>query len=413
MRHGIRIQRDHSTLSFSGRRRGFSPLLIVLWVLSLAVVAVVVWRFDEVQPRVLSLVQPPAPTVSAPTLANRAYEAYLMGNLAAAEQQFAEAVRLDPANIAYLYEYGRILMLNNKPAEGLAVAEQIITLAAGDPRGYALKVYALDGLGRAEEAIPIGLTALDLDPTFAPAYAYLSGAYLSLGRWRQAQEMGARAVELDPNSIDARRAFAFALNWTGRYDLAVEQLEAAIAIHPNLDFLYFELAGAYTGLKNDPAKIAIYEHVLTMNPENTKAMVRMCETYFGLRVDNLAQYWCEQALDRDSNDARAWKQVGMIYYTRRNYESAIDAFETCVRLSGSKYIECWYLRGLAHYRLDQCDQGVPILQEALNYTDSEDIRRNILQGLYMCAEADERYDFSIIPTPAPTATPVPTPIGIF
>ncbi|GAB4573925.1 MAG: hypothetical protein Kow0077_17960 [Anaerolineae bacterium] len=413
MRRGIRIYRDQSHLSFSGRRRGLSPLLIVLWVVSLAAVGLVVWRFNDIQPQVLALVQPSAPTVPAPTLASRAYEAYMRGDLQAAERDFAAAVQMDPTNIDFLYEYGRMLMFNNKPDQGLAVAEQAIAAHPEDPRGYALKVYALDSLNRAEEAVPVGLTALELDPTFAPTYAFLAGAYNSLGRWRQAQEMGARAVELDPNNIDARRAFAFSLNWTGRYDLAVQQLEEAIRIHPNLDFLYFELAGAYTGLKNDPAKIAIYEHVLEMNPENTKAMVRMCETYFGMRIDNLAQYWCEQALDRDVNDARAWKQVGMIYYTRRNYESAIDAFNTCVDLSGATYIECWYLRGLAYYRLDECELAVPILQEGLNYTDSPDIQRNILQGLYMCAEADERYDFSIIPTPAPTPTPVPTPIGIF
>jgi tetratricopeptide (TPR) repeat protein len=259
----------------------------------------------------------------------------------------------------------------------------------------------------------VGLTALDLDPNFAPTYAYMSGAYVSLGRWRQAQEMGGKAIELDPNNIDARRAFAFSLNWTGRYDLAVQNLEAAIAIQPNLDFLYFELAGAYSGLKNEPAMIAIYERVLEMEPENVKAMVRMCETYFGLRIDNLAQFYCEEALDRDPTFARAWKQAGMIYYTRRNYESSIDAFETCVALSGSQYVECWYLRGLAHYYLAQCDQAVPILQEGLAYTTEDSIKSIILDGLALCAQTDPNYDMSIVPTPAPTPTTVPTPIGIF
>lgn len=413
MKRGMRIDRNHSNLSFSGRRRGVSPWLLTLWAVSLVLVALIVWQFDTVQPQVLAVINPPAPTVTAPTFANAAYTAYLAGDLATAEREFAQAIQLDPANIDYLYEYGRVLFLEDKGSEGLAVADQAINAAPDDPRGYALKTRALDLLDRAEEAIPIGLTALDLDPDFAPAYAYLAGAYTSTGRWRQAQEMGAQAVELDPDNIDARRIFALSLNWTGRYDLTVENLEAAIAVHPNLDFLYFELAGAYKSLQNDSAAIAIYEHVLEMNPENTKAMIRMCETFFGMRIDNYAQYWCEEALDRDPTSARAWKQVGQIYYTRRNYESSIEAFETCVDLAGSQYIECWYLRGLAHYRLDQCNQGVPVLQEALGYTTEDGIITNIRQGLYMCAEADPSYDFDIIPSPAPTPTIVPTPIGIF
>ncbi len=413
MRRGIRINREYSNLHFGRQRRRFSGLLILLWALAMLAVAVVIWQFETIQPRVLAVVQPPPPTLTASQRAQVGYDAYLAGDLARAEAELGAAVGADPTNVSYLFEYGRMLMLQDKYEDALAVAEQAIAAAPADPRGYALKTYALDFLDRSEEAIPVGLTALELDPGFAPTYAYLSGAYRSTGRWGRAQELGARAVELDPNNIDARRAYALSLNWIGRNDLAVEQYEAAIAIHPNLDFLYFELAGAYAGLDREPSMIAIYEYLLEKNPENVQAMVRMCETYFGLRIDNYAQYYCEQALERDPALARAWKQVGMIYYTRRNYESAVDAFETCRELSGSRYVECWYLAGLAHYRLAQCELGVPLLQQALNYTDDPGIQTNILDGLYFCAESDDRFDFSIIPTPHPTPTPVPTPIGIF
>jgi len=413
MRRGIRINRQYSNLPFPPHHGRTRLLFLLAWLAAMAAVIAVIWQFDALQPQVLAMVQPPPPTVAAPTLANQGYTAYMAGDLAAAEVALASASRLDPANIDYLYEYGRMLLLQDKSEEGLAVAEQAIAAAPNDPRGYALKVYALDSLGRAEEAIPVGLTALEIDPNFAPTYAFLSAAYQTTGRWGRARELGAQAVELDPNNLDARRQFALALNWIGRYDLVVEQLEAAIQINSNLDFLYFELAGAYSGLKAYASMIGIYEHVLELQPENTKAMVRMCETYFTMRIDDSAQYWCEQALERDPDDARALKQVGMIYYTRRNYESAIEAFDQCEALSGSTYIECWYLRGLAYYRLGECAQGVPILQEALNYTQDELIRTNILDGLYLCIEADSSFDESIIPTPAPTPTPVPTPIGIF
>jgi tetratricopeptide (TPR) repeat protein len=412
MRRGIRINRQTTNLHFKPHHGRARLLFFLAWLAAMAVVIVVIWRFDAVQPQVLAMVQPPAPTLTAPTLARQGYEAYMAGDLPGAERLLGQSVQMDPA-IDTLYEYGRMLLLQDKGDAGLAVADQAITLASDDPRGYALKVYALDILGRAEEAIPFGLTALEIDPNFAPTYAFLSGAYQSTARWGTAREMGARAVELDPNNLDARRQFAFALNWIGRYDLVVEQLEAAIQLNPNLDFLYFELAGAFSGLKNYSAMIGIYEHVLALQPENTKAMVRMCETYFTMRIDNYAQYWCEQALDRDPNDSRALKQVGMIYYTRRNYESSIEAFDQCVSLSGAQYIECWYLRGLAYYRLGECEIGIPILQEALNYTQDDLIRTNILDGLYLCVEADPRYDESVIPTPAPTPTAVPTPIGIF
>jgi len=132
-----------------------------------------------------------------------------------------------------------------------------------------------------------------------------------------------------------------------------------------------------------------------------------------MRIDNYAQYWCEEALARAPDLARAWRQVGQIYYNRRNYESAIEAFQTCRDLSGSQYVECWYLGGLAHYFMAQCELGVPLLQEAVNYTTDEGIMGNIMTGLENCVEHDENFGPDIVPTTAPTPTPAPTPIGIF
>lgn len=423
MKESIRIRRDRSSLSFSDRRAGGRKWLFIAWTATMVVLALVVWQFDTLQPQVVALLgQGAAPTVSANALANQGYEAYLRGDLETAETQLGTAAQQDPANIGVLYEYARVLLMQDKAEQGLAVAEQIIQLAPGDPRGYAVQVNALDLLDRSEEAIPIGLSALELNPSFAPTYAYLSGAYNSLGRWASAQDMGRRAIELDPANIDARRYYAFSMMWVGRYDIAVEQLEAAVQLHPYLDFLYFELALAYSGLPSDTeqqetrnraAMVAIYQTVLDMEPDNVQALVRMCETYFGLRIDDYAQAYCEDALELDPTLARAWAQVGQIYFTRRNYESAIDAFETCVNLAGSQYIECWYLRGLAHYYLAECDEAVPILQEAMAYAEVEPIPSIIREGLELCAITDDAYDLSIMPTPAPTPTPVPTPIGVF
>ncbi|HLA42352.1 MAG TPA: tetratricopeptide repeat protein, partial [Aggregatilineales bacterium] len=76
-------------------------------------------------------------------------------------------------------------------------------------------------------------------------------------------------------------------------------------------------------------------------------------------------------------------------------------------------IECWYLRGLAHYLLDNCDQAVPILQEALTMFPDENVERLIYEGLGFCAESDPDFDNSIIPTPVPPTPIPPEPIGIF
>ena len=51
---------------------------------------------------------------------------------------------------------------------------------------------------------------------------------------------------------------------------------------------------------------------------------------------------------------------------------------------GEDDIRCYYLRGLAYYYLDRCDLAVPILQESLERTESDNVLGFIRQGLRLC-----------------------------
>ncbi|MBE0583273.1 MAG: tetratricopeptide repeat protein, partial [Desulfofustis sp.] len=115
------------------------------------------------------------------------------------------------------------------------VAEHIIELNRDDPRGPTLKITGLYQLDRLDEAISVGLGALEISQNFGPLYAALVWTYADIGRWNQALDMGEQAVSLDPTLMDTYRAYAYALTWVGARDQAAQALEAAIAIQPTLD----------------------------------------------------------------------------------------------------------------------------------------------------------------------------------
>ena len=101
-------------------------------------------------------------------------------------------------------------------------------------------------------------------------------------------------------------------------------------------------------------------------------------------------------------------------YTRRNYEGAIEAFNHCVEY-GSEEIQCWYLRGLAHYYLGECEQAWTILNEALpmaeQLVDKEQIIDSIREGLRLTTVSCERYFGQALPTNIPPTAIPSTPIG--
>lgn len=424
------IRRDRSNLHFGRQaRRHNSGTFVVIWLVVMAVLVGVIWRFNTVQSWVLAGVGvAPTPTLDAVTLAQMGERAYLNGDIELAIQHYELAAQLVPENMDILFEYGRMLIYRSyagrsfaiRAEQALDVAQRAVEIAPDNARAQALLCLALLENGRPEEAISAGLIAQQLAPEYAEARAYLSMAYRNAGRPNQAFQKADEAVQLDPNSLDARRALALGLAFVGEFDAAIQQYERAIQIHPRFDALYFELAVYYKAQSNYEASIAAYDMVLAMEPDNVKAYTRKCETYFTMREDSLAQEACEQALELDPTYAEAHRQLGMVRYTRRNYEGAIESFEECSRLQeeqnvplNAREIECWYIRGLSHALLARCDQAWPVLREALQMNPNERIKGFINEGLMSCVNYEEEYDINDIPTPIPNTPVPPEPIGIF
>jgi tetratricopeptide (TPR) repeat protein len=424
------IRRDKSNLHFGrqAKRRG-SNLFFVIWLVMMAAILGVLWRFNSVQNWVLaSIGNEPTATMDAISEARLGERAYLVGDIERAIEHYGRAAEMAPNNIDILFEYGRMLIYRSyagrsyafRAGQALEVAQKAVEVDQDNPRAQALLCYALLENDRAEEAIGAGLRAEQLAPDYAEARAYLSMAYRGAGRPNQAFQKADEAVQLDPNSLDARRALAISLAYVGEFDAAVQQYERAIQIHPRFDALYFELALYYKAQNNYDAAIAAYDQVLSMEPENVKAYTRKCETYFTMREDALAQESCEQAIQLDPTYAEAHRQLGMVRYTRRNYEGAIESFDECARLQEEqgiplpdREIECYYIRGLAHSLLARCDEAWPILQDALQMNPNETIKGLINQGLMLCVENEAEYDINDIPTPIPSTPIPPEPIGIF
>ncbi|GAB4573924.1 MAG: hypothetical protein Kow0077_17950 [Anaerolineae bacterium] len=393
------IRRDRSNLHFGRQRRGPSTGLLVTLAVVLVVIGLALWQSDRLLGEMQTLLgNPPTPTMTASAIARDAFVAYVNGELAEAEQGYADALRLEPDNPDLLYEYAHVLMLQNKGEEGLAVAERMVELAPGDPRGKALVVLGLYQTDRLDEAISYGLGVLEAHPDYAETYAYLAWVYADIGRWMQAVEMGEKAVTLNPDSVDAYRAYAYALTWIGAREEAAQALERAIELHPTLDFLYFEIAEKYRALENVPAAIAAYEQALAIKPTNARALLRLCETYFNLREDTRAQEYCEQALAINPQYAEAWRQIGLVYYQQGMYQQAVEAFEQC-EANGSESIYCHYVRGLAYYYLDRCDLAVPLLQESMLRTQSDRILGFIREGLRLCDQDPNLFEAPTTPEP--------------
>jgi tetratricopeptide (TPR) repeat protein len=435
----MQIKRDYSQPFFSDRRkrRGLWRWLFLWMIVIGGFLFFVDSNFSTLQLMALDAVgQAPPPTPFASELANQGVDAFAAGDLEAARDLLRRAVMQQPGNVDYLYQYGRVLIElgvddNTLYAEATAIGEQAIQANPNDPRGYFVKARAMDLEGDSANAVPIGQAGLQVDRNFAPLYTALSSAYRSIDRYDVALTNSERALELDPNDPEGHRVYALALIWVGRREEALDQLEQAVGLNPNLASPYFELASMYRAMAIQDANggqseyemaIATYEKIIAMHPDNAKAYLRLCETYTQLGDHRRGQGYCEDALSLRPEYPEAWRALGQTQYPQRNYEGAIESFETCVRLEASRpqadqEIECFYLRGLAHYYLGDCPQAWDILTESINrqslVTDdpADPVLSNSVHGLELVTQNCTGFAGRALPTAIPPTAIPPTPIG--
>jgi tetratricopeptide (TPR) repeat protein len=367
----------------------------------------------------------PPPTAFASDYAYQGAEKFTKGDLEGAAQDYDRAFKQQPNNINYIYEYGKVLLELSRYDQALTLADRAIEIAPGDVRGYALKAHTLAWTDSAT-SVTVSIQGEQINPNFSPLYSARAIAYTQLGRYQLAEENGWKAINLDPYDLDARRAMAWPLIYLGRNGEAIEQLEQAISINPNLSSPYFQLAFEYKSLRlNQPEMaIAIYEHILAnlqLSPaDEAKANLRICETYstaIRARYD-WAEPYCQRAIEINPNYGSAYRELGRMQYQRRNYEGSIESFETCERLKNPDErgdIECWSLRGLAHYWLADCDKAWTVLNQALEratrFGDDPATFDTINTGIYNVTQNCPAYNNIALPTPIPPTLIPPTPIG--
>ena len=383
----MRIKRDYSQPFFRQPKRHPIRNLLIAAVLGLLLGLAIIWQWETVEQVAQRLgSDPPTPTPTANELATRAAERQQAGDLIGAEALLAKAVQERPTNFTYLYERGRVLIELGRFDEARSLGDAITDLDARDARGFALRAAASTWQGQPRAAIPVALSGLETNPRFTPLYATLARAYVDAERWADGLEAGERGLSISSDDAELLRAYAYALQSVGSYDDAAGYLRRAIELRPNYLPVHFELAGLHLSRDEDQSAIDLYDRILSFDPRNARAMLRLCLAYRKVGEFARALGFCKDSVDNDAADPEAQFQLGLLYYRERQFESSRDAFQRCLDYDDGFYdLSCRYRLGLSHYYTGDCTRGWTLLRDSLALAqavaaDATTVS-NILQGL--------------------------------
>jgi eukaryotic-like serine/threonine-protein kinase len=176
--------------------------------------------------------------------------------------------------------------------ESLATVEKHQTplAEATTPSLEALKAYSAASKAAyttgSATAVPLLQRAIEIDPKFAAAHAYLSRVYGDLGESVASSQSASRAYQLRDRAGDQERCritMTYLQQVTGNLEKAKETGESCAQIYPRDISSYGLLSGMiYQGLGDYDRSIRAAETAIELDPDFTFGYVNLAFTYFYL-----------------------------------------------------------------------------------------------------------------------------------
>jgi DNA-binding winged helix-turn-helix (wHTH) protein/TolB-like protein len=220
-------------------------------------------------------------------------------------------------------------------------AERLKPEAAVNPLAYEYFLQGLDFHGQHKFPLAIKMLArsTEIDPNYAPAWAYLGAAYTSdaafeLGgreQYRRAQAAYERALAIRPNLLDAQMFLANLLVDTGKVEQAVPLLRDALKTNGNYAAAHWELGYAYRFAGMLDESVAECERARQLLPF-VKANGSVLNTYLYL---GQYQKFLESLPVDDSSFFLFYRGFGEFH--EKNFDQAAKDFDRAYELDPTLY----------------------------------------------------------------------------
>lgn len=373
----------------------------------------------DVERQSATLVAPPPTATPDPrgTIAE-ADNFWTTGALGEAVPRYQQILGSVPNDVELHYRVVFGLMALGDAESAVPYAERAVTADPFSSDAWAIRAWALNGVGRTGEAIASGLQAVELDPRNPRALAYLADAYFSAGQNERAQTLASQAIELDAGAFEGywvrgrvREEGLFLFDsamedYRNAYDIASTRQPVALGLAA------VEIAQMEIRNQNYDSAIATLDDVLENNPENALALFWMGTVYFSFKGDpSTASSYLLRCVDYNPNSYNCLYLLGRSQFALEQIQVASESFDSAIR-AGSPFARHYWWAANAHFALGDCARAVDYLEDgfALLTSDTPTELRDAYDYLGTTCGASFR-SAPVLPSPTPEAESTPAPEG--
>lgn len=206
------------------------------------------------------------------------------------------------------------LIYSNK--ESPATAIEII--AMGD---------AVLAQGKQDEALYQYVKAIDLDNTSDTALYKIAGIHSNRGNAGLAKKAYEMVLEINPDHSGAHAGLGLLYLNKAHYDEARSHLLIASANDTMSDWRVFNSLGVISDLQKEYAHATLYyEKALALQPVLPVILNNMGYSRYMLGDWDSAEKFYKKAVLNNRSFERAWRNLGLLYSRKQNYDEAVNAF---------------------------------------------------------------------------------------
>ncbi|MDD4651255.1 MAG: tetratricopeptide repeat protein [Methanothrix sp.] len=227
-------------------------------------------------------------------------------------------------------------------------------------------------------ALPLNITADEMESRSAEVWFNKGFAYSSLGRYEEAISSYEQAIRIDPQLAEAWNNKGIALSNLGRHKEAIKAYEAAIKLERGFSAAWYNKGLSLDALGRNAEAIEAYDKALKMDPQNARVWINKANDLNILGRYDEALQACGRAIAIQPNDVNAWDNKAWALGGLGRYEETIAACEKAIELNPDDKI-AWNnmaaaLMGLEKYSdaLDACRMAIKLDPQYENALVNED-----------------------------------------
>jgi tetratricopeptide (TPR) repeat protein len=256
-----------------------------------------------------------------------------LGNLARAESEWRDAVRLRP-DLAEAQRALAAVALRKGDMNALEQsASQIISLQPVSPDGYGLRAISFINrkqLARAEEDIR---KAIEVAPQSAVGYIQMGNLRLIEKQYSDAERAYQQGLDHDPSSADALSGIMNTYLVQKQVDKAVAAANAQIAKAPNSSAFYDLLGTALFNNKKDMnGAEAALKKAAELDKNNADALLKLGQVQVAKGSTDEAIGTYQRSIKDNPREASFYILIGELYESKQNWGSAKEAYQKALEV---------------------------------------------------------------------------------